>query len=242
VPGRHGSKISEQQFYTRTPGNNPYLVNYHVEPLGETTVPPDLGAAENRAFEANIRQNVRDQIFYTSERNDGHENRFCRNGIFEHCAGNCAHFVVRGDHFYWSAGRTFIWPRRAPLRVHGLGFRNARDARGISDPGSRPPAKRSDSGKLRSVGKLASDNAIRLILGTIKMVSLIPACIADCRLICWLADHISRQLALGSNDHEFSHNQFNRVRVRCRSRADRFVAWCGSATGVSGLIWERPAG
>src|SRR5260221_575309 len=24
VPGRHGSKVSEQKFYTQTPGNNPY--------------------------------------------------------------------------------------------------------------------------------------------------------------------------------------------------------------------------
>jgi hypothetical protein len=82
-----------------------------------------------------------------------------RGGVFEHCACNCAHFVIRGDHFYWSAGRTFIWPLRASLRVHGRGFRIARDARGISNPGSRPPAKRSDSGKLRSVGKLAINGA-----------------------------------------------------------------------------------
>src|SRR6267142_4529047 len=66
VPGRHGSKVSEQKFYTQPPGNNPYLVNYHVVPLGEATAPPDLIAQENRAFEANIRQNVQDQIFYTS--------------------------------------------------------------------------------------------------------------------------------------------------------------------------------
>jgi hypothetical protein len=39
-------------------------------------------APENKAFEANIRQNVQDQTFYTSERNDGHENRFCRNGYY----------------------------------------------------------------------------------------------------------------------------------------------------------------
>jgi hypothetical protein len=53
-----------------------------VVPLGETAPPPDLRAQENRAFEANIRQNVQDQIFYTSERNDGHENRFCRNSDY----------------------------------------------------------------------------------------------------------------------------------------------------------------
>jgi hypothetical protein len=39
VPGRHGTKVSEEEFDTRTPGNNPYLVNFHVVPLGETTAP-----------------------------------------------------------------------------------------------------------------------------------------------------------------------------------------------------------
>ena len=82
VPGRHGQKVSEREFYTRTPGNNPLLVNYHVVPLGGTIAPPDLRAQENRAFEANIRQNVQDQTFYTSEHNDGHENQFCRNGSY----------------------------------------------------------------------------------------------------------------------------------------------------------------
>src|SRR5260221_13578944 len=64
-----------------------------------------------------------------------------RSGVFEHCAGNCAHFVICGDHFYWSAGRTFIWPCRAPPYTHGSGFRIARQARGISNPGSRPPRR-----------------------------------------------------------------------------------------------------
>ncbi|MFY9985141.1 MAG: hypothetical protein WAK31_10295 [Chthoniobacterales bacterium] len=82
VPGRHGTKVSEEVFDTRTPGNNPYLVNFHVVPLGETTAPSDLRAKENRAFEANIRENIKDRIFYTSERNDGHEDRFCRNGDY----------------------------------------------------------------------------------------------------------------------------------------------------------------
>ena len=80
--GRHGTKVSEEEFDTRTPGNNPYLVNFHVVPLEETTAPPDLKAKENRAFEANIRENIKDKIFYTSERNDGHEDRFCRNGYY----------------------------------------------------------------------------------------------------------------------------------------------------------------
>ena len=82
VPGSNGQQVSESEFYTQTPGNNKYLVNYHVVPLGETTPPPGLKATENRAFEANIRENHPDYSFYTSERNDGHEDRFCHNGNY----------------------------------------------------------------------------------------------------------------------------------------------------------------
>ena len=63
-------------------GNNQYLVNYHVVPLGDTSPPPGLRANDNRAFEANIAENHPDYSFYTSERNDGHEDRFCRNGNY----------------------------------------------------------------------------------------------------------------------------------------------------------------
>jgi len=48
VPGHHGEKVSESEFYTHTPGNSKYLVNYHVVPLGETAAPPGLRATENR--------------------------------------------------------------------------------------------------------------------------------------------------------------------------------------------------
>jgi hypothetical protein len=82
VPGGNGQKVSESEFYDQTPGNNKYLVNYHVVPLGETTPPSDLRANENRAFEANIKENHPDYSFYTSEHNDGHENRFCHNGDY----------------------------------------------------------------------------------------------------------------------------------------------------------------
>ena len=82
VPGHHGEKVSENEFYAHTPGNSKYLVNYHVVPLGETSPPSDLRATENRAFEANIKQNRSDFSFYTSERNDGHEKSFCRNGDY----------------------------------------------------------------------------------------------------------------------------------------------------------------
>ena len=39
VPGSNGQKVSESEFYTHTPGNNKYLVNYHFVLQGETTPP-----------------------------------------------------------------------------------------------------------------------------------------------------------------------------------------------------------
>jgi len=83
VPGHHGEKISEREFYTHTPGNNPYLVNYQVVPLGDATPPRALRTIENRAFEANLLENHPDYSFYTSEHNDGHETRYCRNGRYD---------------------------------------------------------------------------------------------------------------------------------------------------------------
>jgi len=82
VPGTNGQKVSESEFYDHTPGNDKYLVNYHVVLQGETTPPSGLRASENRAFEANIKENHPDYSFYTSEHNDGHEDRFCRNGDY----------------------------------------------------------------------------------------------------------------------------------------------------------------
>jgi len=78
VPGSNGQKVSESEFYTHTPGNNNYLVNFHVVPLGAAAPPPGLRATENRALEANIKENHPDYTFYTSEHNDGHEDSFCR--------------------------------------------------------------------------------------------------------------------------------------------------------------------
>ena len=83
VPGSNGQKVSENEFYTHTPGNNKYLVNYHVVPLGDATPPPGLRATENRAFEANILENHPDYSFYTSEHNDGHEDQFCRGASYD---------------------------------------------------------------------------------------------------------------------------------------------------------------
>jgi hypothetical protein len=82
VPGGNGQKVSEREFYTHTPGNEKYLVNYHVVPLGEAVPPSGLRTTENRAFEANITRDHPDYSFYTSEHNDGHEDRFCRNGNY----------------------------------------------------------------------------------------------------------------------------------------------------------------
>ncbi|HZS16370.1 MAG TPA: hypothetical protein VFA51_00395 [Candidatus Udaeobacter sp.] len=78
VPGSGGQKVSENQFQTHTPGNDKYLVNYRVIPLGRATAPAGLATSENRAFEANLRQNIRNRTFLTSEHNDGHEKQFCR--------------------------------------------------------------------------------------------------------------------------------------------------------------------
>src|ERR1700676_2460839 len=82
VPGSHGQKISEREFYTHTPGNSKYLVNYKVVPLGDTAPPPNLIAKDNRAVDANALVNHPDHSFWTSEHNDGHEDRFCVNGNY----------------------------------------------------------------------------------------------------------------------------------------------------------------
>jgi hypothetical protein len=83
VPGHHGEKVSEDEFYTHTPGNCKYLVNYHVVPLGDTSAPPGLHSTENRAFEANIIENHPKYTFYTSEHNNGHEKNYCQDGSYQ---------------------------------------------------------------------------------------------------------------------------------------------------------------
>jgi hypothetical protein len=82
VPGSNGPKVSESEFYTHTPGNNKYLVNYHIVPLGETAPPSGLRTNGNRAFEANLKENHPDYTFDTSEHNDGHEERFCHDANY----------------------------------------------------------------------------------------------------------------------------------------------------------------
>jgi hypothetical protein len=83
VPGGHGEKVSENEFNTHTPGNNKYLVNFKVVPLGPAAPPPGLKATANKAFEANMRQNLTGRAFYTSEKNDGHEAKYCRGSAYD---------------------------------------------------------------------------------------------------------------------------------------------------------------
>jgi hypothetical protein len=83
VPGHHGDRVSEREFYQRTPGNSSHLINYHVRPMGETAPPADLKSRENRAFEANFIRSHPDYSFYTSEQNDGHEAKFCRDDKYD---------------------------------------------------------------------------------------------------------------------------------------------------------------
>lgn len=83
VPGGNGEKVSEREFETRTPGNNKYLMNYQVVPRGEATPPPGLKGVENRAVEANAVHNLQGRTFYTSEKNDGHENKICPGSTYD---------------------------------------------------------------------------------------------------------------------------------------------------------------
>src|SRR5215467_8740732 len=47
VPGGNGQKISENEFQTHTPGNDKYLVNFHVVPLGGAIQPSGLKTYQN---------------------------------------------------------------------------------------------------------------------------------------------------------------------------------------------------
>jgi hypothetical protein len=120
VPGHHGQRVSEREFYTHTPGNNPYLVNYHVIPLGEASPPPGLKATENRAFEANFIRNHPDYSFYTSEHNDGHENRFCHNDNYNPDEGRPStgrELWRRWQFAYTGNARVPCWIVRVPKEI-----------------------------------------------------------------------------------------------------------------------------
>jgi hypothetical protein len=120
VPGSNGLKVSESKFYTHTPGNNQYLVNYHVVPLGEAAPPPGLRATENRAFEANVVENHRDYSFYTSEHNDGHEDSFCRGADYnpnEIRPGTGKEMWRRWQFVYTGNARVPFWIVRVPKEI-----------------------------------------------------------------------------------------------------------------------------
>ena len=120
VPGSNGQKVSENAFYTHTPGNNKYLINYHVVPIGEAAPPQGLLTTENRAFEANILQNHPDFTFYTSEHNDGHEDRFCRSGGYNPDAVRPAtgkEIWRRWQFVYSGNARVPFWVVRVPKEI-----------------------------------------------------------------------------------------------------------------------------
>lgn len=119
VPGHQGEKVSENEFYTHTPGNSKYLVNYHVVPLGETGPPPGLRASENPAFEANIRENHPDFTFYTSEHAEPHGDTFCRNGDYTpgEAHPSAAQLWRRWKFEYTGNARVPCWIVRVPKDI-----------------------------------------------------------------------------------------------------------------------------
>jgi hypothetical protein len=120
VPGNNGEKISEREFYTHTPGNDPYLVNFHVVPRGDAAPPIGLRATENRALEANILQNHPDYTFYTSEHNDGHEDRYCRDANYNPDAFRAPtgrEFWRKWQFVYTGNARVPCWIVRVPKDI-----------------------------------------------------------------------------------------------------------------------------
>ena len=120
VPGGNGQKVSEGELDTHTPGNEMHLVNYQVKPLGEATPPPGLRSTENRAFEANMRQSLPGRTFYTSEKNDGHENTFCRGSDYNPdevrpTTGN--ELWQRWEFVYTGNARVPCWIVRVPKEI-----------------------------------------------------------------------------------------------------------------------------
>ena len=101
MPGGNGQKISEGEFQTHTPGNDKYLVNFNVVPLGGATAPSGLNTYENRAFEANVRRSL--PYAFSLE---------CRRGACSFSAGSCS----QGPrHSRTEPGQTALKARRASL-------------------------------------------------------------------------------------------------------------------------------
>jgi hypothetical protein len=120
VPGHPGEKVSEREFYTHTPGNNPYLVNYHVVPLGPASPPPGLRGTENRAFEANLLQNHPDYSFFTSQLNNGHEKNYCQNDHYDPAAARVPtgpELWRRLQFVYTGNARVPVWVVRVPKDI-----------------------------------------------------------------------------------------------------------------------------
>ena len=89
-------------------------------PLGVAAPPAGLRATENRAFEANIRENHPDYTFYTSEDNDGHEDRFCRDANYnpdEIRPGTGKEIWRRWQFVYTGNDRVPCWIVRVPKEI-----------------------------------------------------------------------------------------------------------------------------
>ena len=120
VPGHHADRVSEREFYQRTPGNNKHLVNYQVVSEGAAVPPPGLKESHNRAFEANVKYNRPDYSFYTSEINDGHEEKFCRDDRYNPDAveASTAKEVWRRWRFEFTGNaRVPCWIVRVPKEI-----------------------------------------------------------------------------------------------------------------------------
>lgn len=72
-PGLEQKSVSERLYFTNTPGNNKTLVNHHVAAVDSSA--PLKG--EN-AVDANLSNNIKDGIFYTSDTNDPQKTRWRR--------------------------------------------------------------------------------------------------------------------------------------------------------------------
>jgi hypothetical protein len=119
VPGSNGKIVSEKEFESHTPGNNKYLVNFHVVPSGAASPPGGLRAKENRAFEANVRQNVHDRTFLTSEKNNGHEKIYCHGDAYtpgERAATNDEDWQ-RWQFVYTGNAHVPFWVVRVPKQI-----------------------------------------------------------------------------------------------------------------------------
>ena len=78
MPGGNGQKVSEGEFETHTPGNDKYLVNFNVVPLGQELARWILKTYENLGLRSQYStKRATARTFLTSEKNNGHEKQFC---------------------------------------------------------------------------------------------------------------------------------------------------------------------